>query len=253
MLLSIFAFIFGSLWGSFANVLIYRLPRDLSVVSPRSRCSNCLKTILWYHNVPILSFIILRGKCANCRHSYSWRYPFVELVAGVASLYLFPEVLSSENLLLFLINFFIFLILLAHFYIDLDYQILPDSLNLVLFFLVTLVLLFKKNYLEAFTGGGIGFLFPFAVTYIFYKLRGQIGLGGGDIKLFTILGFLFGPLGILQNIFLSCFLGAVVGFILISLKRIDKNKPFAFGPMIIIVTIFQLYFPKLFSLFNFLP
>jgi leader peptidase (prepilin peptidase)/N-methyltransferase len=91
---------------------------------------------------------------------------------------------------------------------------------------------------------------PLAVTWAFYKIRGQVGLGGGDIKLFGILGILLGPTGILFNIFFSCFVGAVIGLIMIYFKKLSKDRPMAFGPAIILVAVFQIFFPKYAFLFQ---
>jgi len=93
-------------------------------------------------------------------------------------------------------------------------------------------------------GGAVGFGGPLLVTWLFYKIRGQVGLGGGDIKLYGILGLYLGPMGIMLTIFLSCFVGAVVGLTLIAFKKTSKDRPMAFGPAILMVAAFQIYFPK---------
>jgi leader peptidase (prepilin peptidase)/N-methyltransferase len=85
---------------------------------------------------------------------------------------------------------------------------------------------------------------PLLVTWGFYKIRGQVGLGGGDIKLFGILGIFLGPTGILFTIFFSCFVGAVVGLVMIYFKKLTKDKPMAFGPAILLVAAFQIFFPR---------
>jgi len=94
------------------------------------------------------------------------------------------------------------------------------------------------------SGGLVGFFVPLLITWIFYKIRGQVGLGGGDIKLFGILGLYLGPVGIVFNIFLSSLFGALVGSLLIAFKKLTKDKPMAFGPAIILVAVFQIYFPR---------
>ena len=94
-------------------------------------------------------------------------------------------------------------------------------------------------------GGCLGFGFPYVVAYIFLKWKGIEGLGGGDIKLFGALGIYLGPQGVMQNIFLSCLLGSIIGVSLIILKLIDKKKPIPFGPFIIIAAIIQIFFPSL--------
>jgi prepilin signal peptidase PulO-like enzyme (type II secretory pathway) len=93
----------------------------------------------------------------------------------------------------------------------------------------------------------IGLLFPLGVTWAFYILKGQIGLGGGDIKLFAILGLYLGPRLIIHNIFFSCFLGSIIGLSLILSRKISKDNPIPFGPFILIVAVIQIFFPSLFS------
>jgi leader peptidase (prepilin peptidase)/N-methyltransferase len=93
-------------------------------------------------------------------------------------------------------------------------------------------------------GGAFGFAVPLFVTWLFYKLRGQVGLGGGDIKLFGILGLFLGPVGISFNIFFSCFIGAIIGLFMIATKKITKENPLPFGPSILMVASFQIFFPK---------
>jgi leader peptidase (prepilin peptidase)/N-methyltransferase len=113
--------------------------------------------------------------------------------------------------------------------------------------LFVLVSIFNKPLAFWLLGGLVGLGFPLIVTWVFFKLRGQVGLGGGDIKLYGALGIYLGPVGIMQNIFLSCFLGATVGLIMIALKYMKKDNPIPFGPFIIITGAFQIFFPDLFA------
>lgn len=106
------------------------------------------------------------------------------------------------------------------------------------------------TYQHILIGLSIGFGFPYGVTYAFYKLRGQVGLGGGDIKLFAVLGIFLGPIGIINNIFLSCFFGATFSLILMSLGRMSRESKMAFGPFILIVAAFQIFFPDQFRIFS---
>lgn len=247
--LSIF---FGLLVGSFLNVVIYRIPRNLSVVTPRSSCPHCGHMIKWYENVPVLSYLVLGGKCANCKSNISIKYPLIELLCGIFAGLLAPKFLTIDAILMFLFYFSVACIFLAHFLIDLEFQILPDKINLY-FLLLTLPFAFFHFPLSYWlTGAVVGFFGPFLVTYLFYKLKGQIGLGGGDIKLFGILGLLFGPIGVLNTIFLSCMLGAFWGIGLIVFKKMGKETPLAFGPFILIVAAVQIYFPELADKINFL-
>ncbi|MBF0299301.1 MAG: prepilin peptidase [Oligoflexia bacterium] len=245
-MISFFVFVFGALFGSFANVIIYRVPRNKSIVFPRSACPHCDTLIKWYQNIPIISYLFLRGKCANqnCRAQISIKYPIVELLSALMALYLFPSIYQIDfySLIIFAFNFNVFIIFICHFFIDLEHQILPDGLNLYLLVIFLIYALFEIHLYDWIIGGLIGFLFPFMIAQIFFKLKGQHGLGGGDIKLYGILGIYLGPVGIMQNLFISCFLGSIVGLILIITKRISRNVPIPFGPFIIFAASIQIFF-----------
>ena len=247
-LMLLFFFLFGTIIGSFLNVLIYRLQRGLNFFFSRSQCPHCQKLIVWYENIPLLSYIWLRGACSGCRAKISLRYPFVELMAGLASLYIaFFTVLSLPGMLVFAFQFLVFCVLLVHFFIDWEHQILPDSLNIVLGAAFLSYACFHFSWQHWVIGGAVGAGFPLLVTWLFYLTRGQIGLGGGDIKLFGVLGIYLGPLAIIHTIFLSCFVGALYGGGAILLKKMDKSKPIAFGPFIILVALLQIFFPSFFA------
>ena len=243
----VYAFAFGALIGSFLNVVIYRLPLKKDMVKARSACPKCNAQLKWYHNIPILSFLFLRGKCGFCKTPISYRYPLIELMTGLFALWLFPYELSPESLMHFSLFFAIGCVFICHFFIDLDHHLLLDSLNLYLLvlFLCYSVLTFHWQYYV--TGALIGFLGPLLVTWLFYKIRGQIGLGGGDIKLFGILGLYLGPIGVVYNIFFSCMIGALCGIILILTNKMDRSKPMPFGPFIILIASLQIFFPSIFS------
>lgn len=239
----IMAFLAGRMVGSFLNVVIYRVPLGQSVVTPRSRCPQCGKLVCWYENIPLISYLLLRGKCSKCSFKIPLRYPLVELIMGLMAVYLLPDHFDRQGLYQFLSYFGIFAILLAHFFIDIDHQLLLDKLNILLFLIILPLAFFSRPLIFWVLGGVVGFLGPYLITWFFYKWRGQIGLGGGDIKLFGILGILLGVQGIVLNIFLSSFVGSVIGGTLILIKRLNRTQAMPFGPFIIIASVLQLYFP----------
>lgn len=242
-ILSIFIVIFGALIGSFLNVVIYRVPKNLSVIRPRSACPKCHSLIKWYQNIPVLSYVIQKGQCASCEFKIPIQYPLVELLCALFAFLLLPERFDSRSMMDFVYFYSVACIFLAHFIIDIKHHLLPDKIN---FYLLLITIPFVGiNYpiLHWLLGGLIGFFGPYLVTLLFYKLKGQIGLGGGDIKLFGILGLLLGPIGVMNNIFLSCFLGSIIGIGLIVSKKLDRNSPLAFGPYIIIAASVQIFFP----------
>ena len=157
-----------------------------------------------------------------------------------------PHDLTASTLILFLYQINIIFILILIILIDLDFQIIPDSLNIYLGLLLLVFNIMAIPWNKMIWGAVLGFSIPFVVTWAFYLLRGKIGLGGGDIKLYTVLGLALLPYGIIQNIFLSCLLGGIMGVTLIGLRVIDRNTPIAFGPFICFIAFFQLLVPDRF-------
>lgn len=249
-ILDIFVFIFGTMVGSFLNVLIHRLPLGENFVSERSHCPHCQNLIAWYFNIPLLGYLLLRGKCHKCKVGISLRYPIVEMSGGLSALLLFPASLDRPSLILFTIYFAIASLFIVHFFIDLKHQLLLDSLNIVLACLFLGLSIWQNPWQHYVLGAVVGFALPYGMTLLFYFLRGQVGLGGGDIKLFAALGLLLGPQGILQNIFLSCMLGSLIGVALLVFRVIDRRTPIPFGPFILIVSALQIFAPALFNKLN---
>ena len=184
------AFLVGACIGSFLNVVIYRLQRGESIISPRSRCPGCGHAIRAWENIPIVSFVALRGKCAGCGGRISWRYPVVELLtaSGFAAIFLLdgPGIPLLRDLL-----FFSLLLPIA--FIDIDHRIIPDELSLGgLAAGIFLSFLpggdWKGSVGGALLGGGI----LYATAFLYEKIRGAEGMGGGDIKLLAMIGAFVG-------------------------------------------------------------
>lgn len=247
--LKAFVFTFGAIIGSFLNALIYRIPNNISIAKPRSECPSCGKLIYWFENIPLLSFILLRGKCSGCKSSIGMRYFIVELVMAIFALYSFPKSIAYFALAKYFLNLSVFSCFVVHFFIDLKHKILPNSVNIYLAICLLVLAFLDFNWKHILIGGSVGFFFPLIITWLFYVLRGQVGLGGGDIKLYGALGLYLGPVGIMFNIFVSCFFGAVITLLLIGLKKMDKNSPIAFGPFIILTSFTQIFFPVFFNKF----
>jgi len=242
-----FFFVLGSMIGSFLNVIIYRIPRNIDFIFKSSHCVECKEKIPFYYNIPIIGYLLLRGRCSKCNKPFSIKYPFVELLTGLAFVFISLRFPLFSMPLEFIIFSSIFCVLLCIFFIDLEFYIIPNSLNLYLLAVFVLKSILFEPLEFWLLGGFIGFFFPFLITWLYSVIRGQVGLGMGDVKLYGVLGIFLGPLGITQNIFLSCFLGALIGGGLIAIKKLDKNTPIPFGPFIVLVAVFQIYFPQLFK------
>jgi leader peptidase (prepilin peptidase)/N-methyltransferase len=203
-------FLLGSLLGSFANVVIYRLPRGESVVKPRSHCQKCGKMVKWYDNIPMISWLILRGRCRHCGAEFSFRYFLVELLTGVLFALTFQFVGWSWLLVDDLI--FIFTLVICSF-IDLDHMILPDIFTLsgIVIGLVGALLNPERSFWEAFWGVLMGGGFLWATAYFYFLFTKKEGMGGGDIKLIAWIGAVLGWKSIPFVIFSSAMIGTVVG------------------------------------------
>jgi leader peptidase (prepilin peptidase)/N-methyltransferase len=236
--------IFGALIGSFLNVVIHRLPLKQDMVVARSACPQCNALIPWWCNVPIASWLALRGRCRSCQTKISPRYILVESLTAILFFVSFPASLELNEIYRWLFLAAWSSALICHFFIDLKHKLLPDAINIYLLCLVLPYALVFYPPTYWLTGGAIGFLGPLGVSWAFYKWKGKVGLGGGDIKLWGVLGIFFGPFGIIENIFVSCMLGSLVGITLILAKRYDRDGGIPFGPFIIVVAWVQAYFPR---------
>ncbi|MEK2644476.1 prepilin peptidase [Bdellovibrio sp. BCCA] len=236
----IFFFILGAIFGSFANVVIYRLPKEESVVKPRSYCYNCKTPIKWYDNIPIFSWFILRGKCRHCGAKFSFRYPLVELImAGLFTLS-FHYVGFSWSLLEYLI--FIFGLVVCTF-IDLDHMILPDEFTLsgIVIGLVGAALNPHREFLDALFGVLMGGGFLWGMAYVYYLLTKQEGMGGGDIKLLAWIGALLGWKAIPFVIMSSAIIGSVIGLIAARKQKAGLKTVIPFGPYLALGAILYLF------------
>ena len=242
-------FILGSLWGSFSNVCIYRLPEGGNVVSSRSKCRNCQKKINWYDNIPFISYIILQGKCRHCSYKISFQYFLVELLVGlgfILSFYFFGFTITT--LLLFILTIFFVII----FFIDLKHFISPNELT----FPLMIIGFFKSfdpnldpifpNFLNSLIGGLLGYGIIWSIIYFYRQFKKKEGMGLGDAKLFAVIGFWFGWISIPFVIFLSSIIAllSVLPDLLRSSKKLSSQIPF--GPFIILGTIFYLVFQDYF-------
>jgi leader peptidase (prepilin peptidase)/N-methyltransferase len=226
---TLFVFIFGLLWGSFANVVIYRLPKGQSVVLPRSRCPKCEKPIAWYDNIPVLSWIFLRGRCRGCTASISWRYPLVELITGILFSLIFLKFQISWLTLEYII--FAWSLVVVSF-IDFDLMILPDVFTLsgIVIGLVGAALNPEREFLSALLGVLFGGGFLWLVAYIYLVFRKTEGMGGGDIKLLAWIGAILGWPAVPFVVLASSILGSIVGISLAFRQRAGLKSVIPFGP-----------------------
>src|SRR5215468_4052598 len=213
-------------------------PEPFNLVVPRSACPACGAPIRAIHNVPLLSWLLLRGKCASCGAPISARYPLVEALTGLLSALVawkfgFGWPAGAALVLTW------FLIALT--FIDIDHQLLPDSLTLPLLWLGLFLSLWSSqagaaavpvDTRSSLIGAMTGYVSLWSVYHLFRLLTGKDGMGYGDFKLFAALGAWLGWRMLLPTILIAAFTGAIVGLGLIVLRRHDRSAPIPFGPFL---------------------
>jgi len=224
----VLAFVWGAIWGSFGNVMIYRLPRGLSVVHPPSACPSCHTQIRPWHNLPVLSYLWLRGRCAYCRAPFSARYAVIEAICGALGVGVFmvfdaaggwsPLVVAQAAGVFF---FLWMLVVLAG--IDWDTFILPDTLTMggtVVFAIFAWMTEFS-TLTEILVGATAGFLTFASVSFFYRVVRKREGLGLGDAKLLALIGAVLGPLALIPVVLAAAVQGLLTAliFLLFHLQR----------------------------------
>lgn len=257
--------LFGLMIGSFLNVVIHRMPKMMqresdnyvahesgipmphadryNLMVPRSACPHCGHRITALENVPVISYLVLRGKCAGCKAPISARYPAVELITGMLSVFLvwhFGSGLAGIASLAFAY------VLIAMTFIDADTQLLPDDLTLPLLWaglLVNLHAVFVPLN-EAVIGAVAGYLCLWAVYWLFKLATGKEGMGYGDFKLLAALGAWLGWKMLPVIVLLSSLVGAIVGITLIAFTKRGRDNPIPFGPYLAAAGMLALVYGK---------
>jgi leader peptidase (prepilin peptidase)/N-methyltransferase len=250
------ALLIGLLVGSFLNVLIYRLPKMMqrewreqareilelpaeaptgtfNLVLPNSSCPHCSHEIKPWENIPVISYLFLRGKCSSCKAPISMRYPLAELACGLLSAFIawhFGFTWQAGGMLVLTWG------LLAMSLIDVDHQLLPDSLVLPLLWLGLIANSFGlfTSLEDALWGAIAGYLSLWSVYWLFKLVTGKEGMGYGDFKLLAMLGAWGGWQVLPLTILLSSLVGAVLGLIMLRWRNAETSTPIPFGPYLAI-------------------
>ena len=233
-LFNFFLFLFGAIIGSFLNVVIIRVPKGESIITPRSHCTKCGLKIEWYFNIPIFSYLLLKGRCIKCGESFSINYFFVELLSATITLLLFVKLGLTLDFLLILILFYI-LIVLA--FIDFEYKAVPDTILLLAFIfgMITTYGDFVNAFKNAFIFAGAFVILDFLITFYIQNIKAKIkndeslrtqkALGEGDIPIIAIIGAILGIKAGIVAIFLAA-LFAILPSIYNIIKNKDRETPF---------------------------
>ena len=240
----IIVFILGSIWGSFSNVCIHRLPDNKSVSRGRSYCPSCKKQIRWYDNIPIFSYVFLKAKCRDCSAKINVKYLLVELICALSFVWFFYLFgLSLTTLLFFILSIFFIII----FFIDLKHFIIPNELTFPLMaigllksFDPNLNQYLFPNFFNSLVGGVAGYLIIWMIIFIYKRLRNKEGMGLGDAKLLSAIGFWFGWISIPFILFLSSFIALVLAIPSLINKSKNLSSQIPFGPYLILGCILYL-------------
>lgn len=236
----VFAFLFGAVLGSFLNVCIHRLPKEESIITPRSRCPACQGPIRPWDNIPLLSFALLQGRCRVCAHPISWRYPLVEALTAllvVLTVARFGVTLKSAFLLAFLCG------LVVVSFIDLDHQIIPNVVTLpgIPLGLIGGLLVREPPLLDRLIGTLAGAGFLYLVLFYGGVLFGQEAMGEGDLNLIALVGAFLGWKAVVVTILIACLVGSAVGLGLMALKRLGRRQHIPFGPFLALGAVVGLF------------
>ncbi len=223
----VFLLAMGLAVGSFLNVCIYRLPRRESLMFPASHCPVCDRSLAWFENLPLASWLVLRGRCRTCRTPIGVQYPLVEAITAavfVSAYFIYGWTPLLAARLLFACA------MIVLFVIDLQHRILPNAITLpgiVIGFILSVFLPpgWLSSLIGLIAGGGV----LFAIGEGYYRLRGYEGLGMGDVKMLAMIGAFLGWPLMLVTLVLASFAGSVVGVGLLVSRRGDMKAALPFG------------------------
>lgn len=224
-------FFYGLLLGSFYNVVGLRVPEGKSIVAPRSSCPKCGHQLTPFELVPVLSYVFQKGKCRQCKVGISPVYPVFELLTGVLFAGAFFLIGWDFELMIALTLISLFMIITVS---DLAYMIIPDKVLIVFAVIFAVLRIYQPltPWWDSFVGSAAGFVLLLLIAF-----ASKGGMGGGDIKLFALIGFAVGFKTMLLAFFFSTFFGAFFGIIGLITGMVKRKQPIPFGPFIAIGTL----------------
>tara|TARA_Y100000588_G_C14010582_1_gene819784 strand:- start:25 stop:825 length:801 start_codon:yes stop_codon:yes gene_type:complete len=235
-----FVFLLGAAFGSFINVIIYRVPKKMSIIAPASHCFSCKERILLKDNLPILGYFLLKGKCRHCSAKFPSRYAFVELITAILSIILYLIYgISGE----FFIHLTLLYLLIAITFVDIDHLIIPNGFILFGLSILILGLLFgwiNMDWQYAASGSFVFAGFLFGIGLIGQFLLKKESIGFGDVKLGLVLGGFLGVEYSILALYLSFSISAIFVFVMLGGKWIKKNAKIPFGPYLAAGTLIAL-------------
>ena len=219
-------FIYGIVFGSFFNVVGLRVPKKESIASPPSHCTACERKLVALDLIPVFSFIFLKGKCRGCGSKISPIYPFMEFITGVLFAFSFYMLGFGFELVIALLFVSLLVIITVS---DIAYMLIPDKVLLSFAVVLFIVRLFSPltPWWDSLLGAAVGF-----GILLLIAILSKGGMGGGDVKLFFVLGLVLGTVQTLLTLFLAAFVGMVVGLFILKRTGQGRKTPIPFGPSI---------------------
>lgn len=236
IVITIFFFIYGIIFGSFFNVVGLRVPKGESIVKPPSHCTVCDRNLTAIDLVPVFSYVFLKGKCRGCGTKISWIYPVMELVTGLLFAISYVQLGFSVELIVAILFVSMLVIITVS---DLAYMLIPDKI--LLFFLIPLALARIFSPLSPWWDSILGAIIGFGVLFLI-ALLSKGGMGGGDIKLFFVIGIVLGMSNTLLTLFLASVIGTVIGIIVLRKAKKGRKTPIPFGPSIAIAAVLAYFY-----------
>ena len=231
--------VFGLMAGSFANVCIARLPKKESVIFPASHCPKCNKPIHVMDNIPLISYLLLKGQCRKCQLKISPIYPAIELITGLLMAAVFYRFGFSWECLIFGIVVPALVIITV---IDIEHQIIPDIITLPGIPLGLAAGSYLNGWLDSVLGLALGGGMFWLLAEGYFRLRGKMGMGGGDIKYIAAAGALMGWVQVLFIIFIGALAGGIFGGIGMGVKKLNFLSRIPFGPFLALATLISIFF-----------
>jgi leader peptidase (prepilin peptidase)/N-methyltransferase len=228
--------IYGLIFGSFFNVVGLRVPKNESIVNPPSHCTICDRRLTFKDLVPVFSFVFLKGKCRGCGTKINWIYPAMELTTAVLFAFAYWKIGFSLELIVAILFISMLVMITVS---DFAYMLIPDKV--LLFFGALLIIARAFSPLDPWWDSIIGAAGGFGLLLLIAILS-KGGMGGGDIKLFAVIGLVLGIIPTLLTLFLAAFIGAIVGVIHLRRSKQGRKTPVPFGPSIALAAIIVYFY-----------
>lgn len=241
--MELLAIIVGLMWGSFLNVVAFRSIRNQSIIIPRSYCTHCKKSIAWYDNIPVFSWLLLRGSCRMCRQPISCLYPLIEIITTCA---LFALYVRIDHV--YFLGYFIFIsLLIITVRTDLEYMLIVPEFCLypiAIAFLLASIGLLPINIMQSMSGAVIGYFSLWSIAKIYYAVTNRHGLGDGDFDLFALIGAFIGIPGLITSLLIGSWSGSIVGLVYLLVTNHATNTRIPFAPFLALGALIHLLFEQ---------